>query len=68
MSEVLDGNDGLRTNMAPMKAPISALNQCTADRIYSKDPSVSVSEPAKPRIEQPSTVWLSSVEREQRVL
>jgi|ETNmetMinimDraft_4_1059912.scaffolds.fasta_scaffold14944_2 hypothetical protein len=68
MSEVLDGNDGLRTNMGPVNAPISALNQCAADCIYSKGPSVSVSEPAKPRVDQPSTVWLPSVEREQRVL
>ncbi|SVE35294.1 uncharacterized protein METZ01_LOCUS488148, partial [marine metagenome] len=61
MSEVLDGNDGLRTNMEPIKAPISALDQCAADHIYSKGPSVSVSEPAKPRVEQPSTAWLPSV-------
>jgi len=68
MSEVLEENDGLRTNMALLKGLISALFQCSADRSKIEGASANAFFDASPRIELPFHTWQSSVKREQRVL
>lgn len=68
MSEVLDKNDGLRTNMNPFKGPILALFECSADRPKIEDTSANAFCDASTRIVLPFHTWQSNVKREQRVL
>ncbi len=68
MSEVLEENDGLRTNMALNKGFISALFECSADRSKIEGPSANAFFGASPRIELPFHTWQANVKREQRVL